>query len=762
MNYDFSQLNDKDFEVLSTDLLSLEVGKQIERFKPGKDAGVDGRFFSNDGFEIVIQCKHYLKSGYNALIAAAKKEALKLHKLNPERYIFVTSLPLSRQNKIEIKRIFSPYIKKGNDIFGQEDLNDLLAKYPRVEERHFKLWIASTNVLFRMINNAIKGRSEYEIERIKKNTNRYVVTGNHNKAVKILDENNVLIISGEPGIGKTTLAENICLFFVANDYMFFDIEENLNDAEQVYIKGEKQIFYFDDFLGSNYFEAIENKKDSHIVKFIDRVKQDKSKKFILTSRTNILNNAIIHSSIFDNKKIQKNEFLLVIQSLKNIEKAHILYNHIWFSKLDVDFIEEIYKDKRYHNIIRHKNFNPRLIEFITDTDRIGISANRYWEFIVKTLDNPKDIWNNNFKIQSNIFVRNLVMLTVFNGGEISEDDLKLSFNELNVIENIKNTSHTEKDFSLTAQMAVRSFLNRESIFSRQSYSLFNPSITDFVLSEYCQNIPKLIAVYKSLFTLESLKTIIALEKENIISSKDFLKILDELFIYGFDKDKKIDYLIVISHLLADNINKKDQILELLNKIISTPISLNEFSKFIHLIKKFKDDLNIEDFSFLSVMLKNVSLKKLELISLIDLLGHYWIDDQDILDTIAEQVENHLSSELNQIIADSIDISDHIHTNTIRWDEYDFEEKIVLDSGTFLSETRSYLKQRVEEIMEGNSYIGNKLDIDYSSVLDSVDEDEITQEYINSLEAEHQADMLQDYDYDKTSGDNDIDDLFERS
>ncbi|MBN1452715.1 MAG: hypothetical protein JW963_16990 [Anaerolineales bacterium] len=617
MDYDFSQLNDKEFEILSTDLLSTVIGERIERFKPGKDAGVDGRFFSNDGHETVIQCKHYLKSGYKALIAVAKKEAAKLPKLKPERYIFVTSLPLSRKNKIEIKSVFFPYIKGGNDIFGQEDLNDILAQNPRIEEKHFKLWIASTNVLIQIINNAIKGRSEHEIERIRRNADKYVVTGNHNEAIKILDENNVLIISGEPGIGKTTLAENICLYFVANDYMFFDIEENLNEAEQVYRKGEKQIFYFDDFLGSNYFEAIENKKDSHIVKFIERVKHDKSKKFILTSRTNILNSGIIHSSIFYNKKIRKNEFLLVIQNLTSLEKAYILYNHIWFSDLGIDFIEEIYKDRRYQNIIKHKNFNPRLVEFITDTDRIEVPVNEYWEFIVKTLDNPKDIWSNYFKVQSNVFVRNLVMLTVFNGGRILEDDLRLSFNELHVIENIKNTSHTEKDFTLTAQMAVGSFLNRERTFWGLSYSLFNPSITDFILSEYCQNISKLIAVYKSLNTVESLKTLISLEKDKFISTNDSSKILDELFIYSFEKEKKIDYLIFISHLLANNVEKRDQILKFLNQIITSPTSIEEFSEFIDLITKFRGDLHIEDLSFLLVTFENGSLEYYELMALIN-------------------------------------------------------------------------------------------------------------------------------------------------
>ena len=44
--YDFVKLNDKEFESLSVDLLSKIEGKRIERFKPGKDFGVDDRFFA--------------------------------------------------------------------------------------------------------------------------------------------------------------------------------------------------------------------------------------------------------------------------------------------------------------------------------------------------------------------------------------------------------------------------------------------------------------------------------------------------------------------------------------------------------------------------------------------------------------------------------------------------------------------------------------------------------------------------------------------
>ena len=68
-----------------------------------------------------------------------------------------------------------------------------------------------------------------------------------------------------------------------------------------------------------------------------------------------------------------------------------------------------------------------MIEFITDIDRIGTNSDKYWDYITSMLENPKDIWSECFKIQSNDYVRNLVNLTVFNGKRISEEDLKNSF-----------------------------------------------------------------------------------------------------------------------------------------------------------------------------------------------------------------------------------------------------------------------------------------------------------------------------------------------
>lgn len=163
-DYTFETLHDKEFEVLTVDLLSKEFNTRIERFKSGRDGGVDGRFFEG-GFDndvVILQCKHWLKSGIKALIAECKKaEAVKVKALNPSRYIFVTSLALSAKNKKDIYETFSPYVKHESDIFGQEDLNSLLAKYPEMERQHYKLWLAGTNVLQSILSNDVLGRSSF-------------------------------------------------------------------------------------------------------------------------------------------------------------------------------------------------------------------------------------------------------------------------------------------------------------------------------------------------------------------------------------------------------------------------------------------------------------------------------------------------------------------------------------------------------------------------------------------------------------------------
>ena len=112
-NYTFSTLNDKDLEELALDLLNAQLNLDLQSFKVGIDGGVDLRYSTpiNDN-SIVVQEKHYLKSGYSKLKSDLKnKELKKVKKLNPDRYIIVTSIELSKIQKDDLKVIFFPFIK---------------------------------------------------------------------------------------------------------------------------------------------------------------------------------------------------------------------------------------------------------------------------------------------------------------------------------------------------------------------------------------------------------------------------------------------------------------------------------------------------------------------------------------------------------------------------------------------------------------------------------------------------------------------------
>ncbi len=490
MGYNFSNLNDREFEALGASIISKILKKKVETFKAGKDGGIDGRFWIGNNKEGIIQCKHWEKTPYKKLISKLKKEEVsKVIKLNPRQYIFITSQELSPQNKKEIKNIFNSYIERDDDIWGKDDLNDFLSKQENqdIVEQNYKLWITSTQVLDILFNNAIKGRSESTIKDIEEHSHKYAITENHNKGLNILKEKNVLIITGDPGIGKTTLADNLALYYVANGYEFCDIEECLSEAENIFREKEKKkiLFYYDDFLGSNFYDAISNKRDSSIVKFINRVSKDKTKKFILTSRTNILNKAYSLSHKFQNEQIRDNEFLLTVKSLTTLDKAKILYNHIYHSNLDKDHIDEIYKNKRYREIINHRNFNPRIIEFITDKRKVGsITPNNYWHSLQNNLENPEEIWADYFQNQTDDSVRALVFLTVFNNGKISENTLQKAYNNFIKIHGINLGDHTDKSFNAVRKLTTKSLLNRTSGdiggINYCQYTLFNPSISDFI------------------------------------------------------------------------------------------------------------------------------------------------------------------------------------------------------------------------------------------------------------------------------------------
>lgn len=80
MKYDFSTLSPDDFENLSRDLVGAETGVRFEAFTVGADDGMDGRHAKADG-SIILQAKHYLRSGFSKLKSKMREERVSIDEL---------------------------------------------------------------------------------------------------------------------------------------------------------------------------------------------------------------------------------------------------------------------------------------------------------------------------------------------------------------------------------------------------------------------------------------------------------------------------------------------------------------------------------------------------------------------------------------------------------------------------------------------------------------------------------------------------------
>jgi Restriction endonuclease len=406
--WDLSRLTPSDFEDVCRDLLSLEFGVHLESFPDGRDGGVDLRYMSPaDADTLIVQCKHWIRTGTAKLIKhMSDVERAKIEALDPERYVLCTSVGLTPDNKKTIMASLQPWILSTGDIYG-------------VVRQHPRLWMAAASVLSAIVNNRIHQRSKALSLDADHALKIFVPHEGMERATQLLARDHVCLLTGVPGVGKTTLAQVLAAQYAELGYEIVDVGSDIDEANSVWDSESQQFFYYDDFLGQVSLgdNNLSKNEDRRIVEFMRRVERNKNKRLVLTTRGYILEHAKQRYERLATANFSPLSCVVSLAQYTRPLRAQMVFNHAYFSALDNDTRHALSSREYYQPIVDHKNFNPRLIELsLRRVEQSGLQGHEAAELFAQLLTEPREIWD--FVLERHLDYAETALLEVIASGPV--------------------------------------------------------------------------------------------------------------------------------------------------------------------------------------------------------------------------------------------------------------------------------------------------------------------------------------------------------
>jgi len=343
--------------------------------------------------------------------------------------------------------------------------------------------LTSSIVLERILHAGIFSDSDAHLERIRLRLSRYVPNPSLDRAQEVLHESHFCIVAGIPGIGKTTLAEVLLADLVERQgFAAFRIAHDLSELRPIKNPKSKQVFYFDDFLGKTSLNKLQKNEDQRLVELMAEVAANPNWRFILTTREYILNIAKLQYESFANPPVNFKMCVINLGDYTRKVRAKILYNHIYYSDLPKEYKLALLENCAYENILLHRNYNPRVIDYMTQsTHALGVTPTLYLQEFVDSLHNPTRIWDHAFRYQISEAARSLLFVLTTLSDETTLENLEKAFWSFYQLRQKRfGFSTGPGDWVDSLKGLDGNFIKSRKIGDDVIISFHNPSIRDFM------------------------------------------------------------------------------------------------------------------------------------------------------------------------------------------------------------------------------------------------------------------------------------------
>lgn len=769
----YNNLNNVEFENLCQDIMSKRLGVSLRRFASGPDGGID---LANDDNTIIIQVKHYANSDVSQLIRVLNKELPKVKALNPKQYYVCCSASLSPSKVKEIYEIFADYMDSTDNIFTILEIDDFLKDKANIDvlKKHYKLWLDSTGILEELTNDEIFVDCETLLADIDESKKFFVRTSAYDEALKCLKNNRVLFITGNPGVGKTITSKMLVLYYATQGYTvrYSTNTSSLSELKKSLSKDKdkKEILLIDDCFGQAYFD-MKSSQSTELLSLIDYVGISKNKLLILNSRVTILQEAK-NKSLDLCKRIEREKCkiqVLDMTQISSLDKAYILYNHLAFNGIGPNYYNDIRKNKRYQKIIKHPNYCPRIIEFICNPNRIKlISPSNYYEFAIKQLNNPREMWQDEYENKLQRTDR-ILLQTIYSLSDVDTpfEEVKNHFEQR--IANDSNIDKTVNQFDASLSRLNEGFIKIVDNDSKKSIAMVNPSVNDYLDNRLLQSIAEKDELLSSICSFSQISRILRGDELEQYICDCIINGKIETFKYKSYEQK----CAIIANFIGKVELKDIKYTTYIRDFFHNPTAIWENMRLNYSVSSIIDKLIKKDlFEFYSI--DNYIYEEIVLYPLFNKLDYKEIID--IVSTLYDKLPYDGQTDFVELTAPVLQESINDFLCSIYAEEYSFHcdlEKAI-DAGTVFDEygdgfdidlacdnLHEQIKDYVLDEIESELFFLPK---EYFDNNDFIDEDQFDVDGLSDIINEYFADNYYELEHeDKSKGsDNEIDLIFDRN